>query len=624
MPGLCGFVKLGTNGPLPELTPMARELSYEQAAVQESFRDEQIAMGCVHLGTGDRRALYQSSQAVVLFFGYLTHPSIPPGADESDPDAAAHHIHDLYLAKGEDFTQEISGTFALALWDQRTQTLYLVNDHLGMYPVYYTVHNGIFRFASEVKALLTDTTMPHHLDLTAVAEFFYLGEVMGNHTFFEDIQLLPPASVLKLENQKWTITKYWDIVYPSPYPDRSTDDYSEQIYEAIQGAVGRMVRPNLRYGVSLSGGLDSRWIAACLTKIRPDSLMFTIGDAESDDVLIAQQVANQLGATHHRWDMPYTYISDHAETFMYIVDGMYNLFNTEEFPLTLRIGDYVDVSVGGLLGGTLFGHEINPVSASLRKGDVIKYLLWRKKKEHPPASLMARIFGEKTQRELEDRAMSSLYNAVTSAPVERGFQVLQYVKLRHRQRRVTGFAQLSKLPYVDMYHPLLDKQVLQAGLALPVSQLLVKRAYRRALAKYFPDMAGINWAFIMQPPTMSALGVIVYKASQVFLGKRLRNTFLANVPLFRPTHSFVTFYPEIRGALRGFIEATLLSPEANATGLFDPNGLRDVVRDHMEGEANVTSFLGQALAIALWTRLFYIPSKPIRPKSIATPITVSE
>lgn len=623
MPGLCGLVAPHKNMPLPELAPMVSTLAYERATVIESYQDEGIAMGCAHLGTGGQQALYQSSQVAVLFFGYLTHPSIPPGADGSDPAAAAHYIHDLYLARGETLTKEIAGTFAFVLWDRQAHALYLMNDHLGMRPIYYVVHNGIFRFASEVKALLADPSLPHRLDRTAVAEFFYVGEVMGNHTFFEDIQLLPPASVLRLQNQQWTVSNYWDIVYPSSYPARSADDYSHQIYEAIQGAVSRMVRSNLRYGVSLSGGLDSRWIAACLAKIRPDSLAFTVGDPEADDVLVAQQVASQLGLTHYCLDMPYTYISDHAETLMYILDGMYSLFNTEEFPLTLRVGDYVDVSVGGLLGGTLFGYATNPVSITLRKEGAMKYFLWRKKGECLPAPLMARVFGKQSQREFEARAMSSLQDAIASVPVERGFHVLRHISLRHRQRRVTGFAQLSKLPYVEEYQPLADKQVFQAGFALPASQLMVKRAYRRALAKYFPETGAIPWSFVMQPPTISTLGAVVYKASQVWLGRRLKNTPLGNLPLFRPLRGFVTFYPEIRGALRGFIEETLLSPEANATGLFDPNGLRDVIRDHMEGQIDVTSFLGQALAIALWTRLFYLPSTPIRPGSVAAPVTVS-
>lgn len=621
MPGLCGLISTNPNSLPLDIAPMLEILSYERATVIEKYQDARIQLGCVHLGTGGQRTLFESDRAVVVFFGYLTQPAIPPGADEADPAATARHIHDLYLAHGEALIREIAGTFAFALWDRQTRTLYLMNDHLGMYPIYYTVHNGTFRFASEVKALLIDRSMSHRVNRIAVAEFFYLGEVMGNHTFFEDIRLLPPASVLRLQDQLWIISNYWDITFPTSYPARSADEYSHQIYEAIHGAISRMVRPNLRYGVSLSGGLDSRWIAACLAEIRPDSSVFTIGDSEADDVLIAQQVASQLRLTHYCWDMPYTYISDYAEKLVYILDGMYNLFNTEEFPLTLQVGDYVDISVGGLLGGTLFGHATDPVTINLRKDGTMRYFLWRKKNQRLPPPLITRVFGEQTQREFEALAMSSLQNAITSAPTERGFQILRYVSMRHRQRRVTGFAQLSKMPYIDMYQPFLDRQVVQAGLALPASELLVKRAYRRALAQYFPDMGAIPWTFVMRPPTISALGVIVYKASQVWLGKRLQNTLLANLPLFRPLRGFVTFYPEIRGTLRGFIEETLLSPEANATGLFDPEGLRTVLQEHMEGRVNITEFIGQALTFVLWTRLFFVPSTPARPRDINTTIS---
>jgi hypothetical protein len=120
----------------------------------------------------------------------------------------------------------------------------------------------------------------------------------------------------------------------------------------------------------------------------------------------------------------------------------------------------------------------------------------------------------------------------------------------------------------------------------------------------------------MRPPTTSALGVIAYKASQVWVGKRLRGTPLVNIPLFRPLRVFTSCYKELRHALRDFVEEMLLAPEANATDLFAQDGLRTAVEEYMEGHAKIDKFLGQAIAFSLWTRLFYMPSTPIRPSGL--------
>ena len=361
MPGLCGVVSADVNSPAPDLESMLYVLRYGRATVTECHKENHVSLGCAHLGTGGQRALYESPQVVVVFFGYLTQPSIPPGADAADPAAAAHHIHDLYLAHGEALLNQVAGAFAFALWDKRTRTLLLANDQFGLRPVYHAEHAGLFRFASEVKGLLADSTFPRRLNRAAVADFFCHTYIMGNKTFFEDIQLLPPASWLRYQDGRRTVSSYWDIAFPQDYPHHPDRWYDDLIYNALQAAVKRMVRPELRYGLSLSGGLDSRWIAAFLAQLQPDSRTFTVGTPGSDDTPSALKVAAQTGLTNQYWELSPTFVAELAETYAYIVDGMDNMIYMDEFPLTVRVGDYADVSVGGFLGDALFGHEMNPL-----------------------------------------------------------------------------------------------------------------------------------------------------------------------------------------------------------------------------------------------------------------------
>jgi asparagine synthetase B (glutamine-hydrolysing) len=588
MPGLCGFINLNEQMPLPELAPMLGILKYNRATVVESYQDEGIAMGCGHLGTGGQQALYQSSQVAVLFFGYLTQPAIPPGADESDPAVAARHIHDRYLVRGEAVLDEVSGAFAIALWDLRNQTLLLANDHLGLRPIYYAEHAGSLRFASEVKGLLSDSTFPRRLNQSAVADLLYYSIIMGEKTFFEDIRMLPPASFLRYRDGRWEVSNYWDIPFPESYPSHPDKWYDELIYNALKDAAKRMVRPELRYGLSLSGGLDSRWIAAFLAQDQPESLAFTLGTPGSDDTPYAKDVAALTNMRHHYWEMSASFVAELGETYAYIVDGMDNLWHMEEFPLTVRVGDYADVSVGGFLGDGLFGYEMNPISARLRKQDALRYRLWRTRGSHPSQELMSQVFGERTGQELSALALKSMEETFAAIPSDRGFQTLQYYDLRQAERRYANLAQLGKL----------------------------SRAYRSAMATYFPELAEIPWTFTLTPPTISVPGVMLKKATQLTLGKWLQGTSLGRHPLIRRRQYYVNYHLWSRGTLRAFIENTLLSQELDATGLFDLHGLRTILSDHMEGRTNITGFLGKTLAIALWTHQFYIPSTPLRPDGL--------
>ncbi len=616
MPGLTGLVSTATGFPPLNMEAASAALQYGRATVSECYQEANVSLSCAHLGTGGQRNLYQSGQAIVVFYGYLTEPSIPPGADGSDPAEAAHYIHDLYLEHGEAMMKRLAGAFAFAVWDRTTQTLLLVSDHLGLRPIYYAEHNGVFRFASEIKGILADPAFPHRLNMAAMADFFHYSYVLEEKTFFQDIQLLPPASVLRLHDGHWRVSHYWEIAFPEDYPHHPDKWYDDLIYEVIQSSVKKMIRPELRYGLSLSGGLDSRWIAAFLSKYQPDSLAFTIGTPDSDDAFIARQVAIQTGLTHHRWEPSPNFIAEAAEIYAYLVEGMDSFINIGEFPISIRVGDYVDVSVGGFLGGDIFGYEINPLSASFRKQDVIPYYLWRNRRDRLSQPLMAQVFGEQAGRELGILAKDSLQKCINAIPSERGFQAMLYFFLRHRERRAMNTAQRAKLPFSDIYQPFADVEVLRTALDLPASQLMVENAYRRAMVTHLPELGAIPWTFTLTPPSISVSGVVLKKIAQHTLGRCLRKTPLGNHPLIRPRRYHTNYSLWSREPLRSFIKETLLSPEANATGLFNPDGLRTIVRDHMESKRDVTGFIGQALAVALWTRLFYNPSTPIRPDSL--------
>ncbi|MEJ2737614.1 MAG: asparagine synthase-related protein [Anaerolineae bacterium] len=616
MPGLCGITSNRIDLPTPDLVPVLRSLSYGRATVTELHHGKSVALGCAHLGTGGQRALYKSPQAVVVFFGHLTQPPIPPGTDGSEPAMAARHIHDLYVDQGESMLDQVAGAYAFALLDRRTQTLLLVTDRLGLRPIYYAEHAGSFRFASEVKGILADPAFPRRLNRAAAADLFHFSFIMGEKTLFQDIHLLPPASVLRYQQGRWTVSRYWEIPFPEHYPRRTDRWYDDLIYEALKAAVDRMVRPGLNYGLSLSGGLDSRWIAALLAQVQPESSAFTLGTPGSDDTPPAIEVAKQTGLPHHYWELSPTFVPDLAETYMYLVDGMDHLWHMEELPLTVRVGDYADVSVGGFLGDGLFGYEINPISALLRRKDVVRYRLWRTRGGRPAPELLAQAFGERTGQELTALAINSLEKGFAEAPSQRGFQAIQYYDLRQPERRLANVAQLAKLAYVDIYHPIADQEVVQAALQLPASQLVTERAYRRAMATHFPAMAAIPWTFTLTPATISAPGVLLKKGLQLTLGKRLRGTPLGNHPWIRTRRYYLNYTTSSRGPWRSFIEDTLQSPDVNATGLFDLEGLQALVSDHMEGRQSLTTFLGAALVIALWTRLFYAPAVPVQPRSL--------
>ena len=76
-------------------------------------------------------------------------------------------ILQAYLEYGTNVAEHLNGQWAFALWDTRTRRLILSRDRAGILPLFWTVHGGVLRFASEVKALFADPGVPRRCRLTA-------------------------------------------------------------------------------------------------------------------------------------------------------------------------------------------------------------------------------------------------------------------------------------------------------------------------------------------------------------------------------------------------------------------------------------------------------------------------
>jgi asparagine synthase (glutamine-hydrolysing) len=69
---------------------------------------------------------------------------------KSDTEVILH----AYEEWGHDCLTRFNGMWAFALWDEKKQELFCARDRFGIKPFYYTIVNGSFLFASEIKALL--------------------------------------------------------------------------------------------------------------------------------------------------------------------------------------------------------------------------------------------------------------------------------------------------------------------------------------------------------------------------------------------------------------------------------------------------------------------------------------
>ena len=176
----------------------------------------------------------------------------------------------LYLEYGLDFLNKINGQFAFSLYDQQKEMLFIARDQFGICPLYYTLLDNVFIFASEIKALLQYPGMPRDADLGALDQIFTFPAAIAPTTFFKHIKSLQPGHYAIVKSTGIEIKEYWDLDYPSAefaYEQRSESYYIEELEHLLRQSVKYRLMADVPVGFYLSGGLDSSIIGGIMRSL---------------------------------------------------------------------------------------------------------------------------------------------------------------------------------------------------------------------------------------------------------------------------------------------------------------------------------------------------------------------
>ncbi len=182
-----------------------------------------------------------------------------------------------YEQWGIEVLNKLKGMFAFGLVDLSKGKTFLVRDRFGIKPLYYAHSTDGLIFASELKAILADQSVPRKIDFSSFSDYFIYRYIPSPKTIWEGISKLPPAYYLEYDNSSNTIQKkeYWTI--PFGHESISEGELIEEFKTKFENAIRLHSRSDVPIGSFLSGGYDSSAIAYYLTKygLRPDT--FSIG-----------------------------------------------------------------------------------------------------------------------------------------------------------------------------------------------------------------------------------------------------------------------------------------------------------------------------------------------------------
>ena len=203
----------------------------------------------------------------------------------------------------------LTGMFAFALWDRVERRLTLARDRIGEKPLYYGWCNGVFLFASELKALKAYPAWTGRIDRDALAGFMRYAYVPLPHSIYDGIRKLLPGTWVVLSATDsagfWPDPQpYWSALDTARQPEGSALSDGEaagELDRLLRRAIKGQMLADVPLGAFLSGGVDSSTVVALMQaqSSRPVQT-FSIGFAESDydEARHAKAVAAHLGTNH--------------------------------------------------------------------------------------------------------------------------------------------------------------------------------------------------------------------------------------------------------------------------------------------------------------------------------------
>lgn len=220
----------------------------------------------------------------------------------SDTETIVH----LYEEHGENCVDHLRGMFALAIWDQRHERLFLARDRLGKKPLVYRMEGNRILFASELKALLQVPGLPRAINPRAVDYFLTYQYVPHPHSILEGYNKLPPGHSAVFERGQFRIRRYWTPPYaqqvPTNHSPGTREEWKRVLRETLTESVRLRMRSDVPLGSFLSGGIDSTIISGLMQRLSDRPVhTFSIGFPvkQFDESSYAREAARHLGTDHH-------------------------------------------------------------------------------------------------------------------------------------------------------------------------------------------------------------------------------------------------------------------------------------------------------------------------------------
>ena len=266
-----------------------------------------------------------------------------------------------YKEWGKDCLKKIRGMYAFSIYDEKKNIIFIARDRAGEKPLFYSHQQSSLFFASELKALMLNQSLPRKINSCALDCYLSIGYIPGDLCILEGYNKLPAghAMTYDISANKIDVFKYWDL---PDYKDndlyKSNDDYINKLDNLLDESVALQMEADVPVGVLLSGGLDSSLITAMASRHSSRVKTFNIsfpGHSSYDESKYASEIAQHFNTDHIMLEANPTSSDFVTKLATQVDEPMADSSIIPTYMVSKLVKEHCTVALGGDGGDELFG-----------------------------------------------------------------------------------------------------------------------------------------------------------------------------------------------------------------------------------------------------------------------------
>lgn len=511
----------------------------------------------------------------------------------------------------------LRGMYAFAIWDTRLQTLFLARDRMGIKPLYFAECNGRLFFASEIRGLLLCSNLSREVNVSALKAFLEIGFVTSPYTMFKDVQKLPPAHYLVAQDGRKSLHKYWDLSYDTvtSYSER---DLVERFRELLAECVRMHLMGDVPLGALLSGGIDSTTVVALMAdKNSGPVTTVSVGfDTPAfDETTLTIKSAGILGTKHHVITFSGDSMDDYPRALFYreepLADAtfvaMYKLFEAcRQQGLTVVLtGEGADE----LLGGYYWHRSDAMVRPLLRLPRFIRLTLASSPflRSRGEAGMRIGRMLRRTPSTLVERYqdwigvdMFGLGDTLLSSDVKAGL-----AREKDPYLLESWAAHLTNVSHQSPLHQMLWLQS-RTRMVDRINHNVDRMSMAHSIEARPAFLDHTLWELCATIPAELKLHGSFLRPIDKYLLREATRGLIPEEVRFRKKKGLSVPYARwlSRTRLPDWAETALSRAQLEQAGLFDPDAVVQLRREHQEGAPGRSTLLMGVLSVQLWRQMF--------------------